>query len=233
MPQGKGKELQKMRRIGIMGGTFNPIHMGHLLLAEWALEEVGLDEVWFLPTGAPYMKSPREVLPGTERLRMTSLAVSGNPRFRCLDLETRRDGPTYTCETLELLKKDYPLDDFFFIVGGDCLFTIERWKNPEDIFRSCTLVAAARGEVLSEEMEEKKRSLEQRYEGRIILLPFMAFSISSSLIRQRIRKGQSVRYLVCDSVLSYIEEKGFYREESESVEKAPQSDGKGTGCETF
>ena len=222
-----------MRRIGIMGGTFNPIHLGHLLLAEWALDEVPLDEVWFIPTGSSYMKSSREILPGEERMRMTELAIRGNSRFRCLDLEIRREGPTYTYETLRLLRAQYPEDSFFFILGADCLYTVENWKNPEEIFRNCTLVAAARGNWVLEAMEEKKRSLENRFGGNILLLPFLRISVSSSLVRQRIRDGQSARYLLCDSVLTYIEEKGFYREKRESAEKDSQSNGKSAGCQAF
>lgn len=208
-----------MGRIGILGGTFNPIHTGHLMLAEWARDSAGLDQVWFIPTGTTYMKSSQEgvsaaaAMPGRERLHMADLAVADNPAFRCLDLEIRRNGPSYTYETLEQLKEMYPGEEFFFITGADCLFSIENWMCPHRIFRCCTLLAAARGEYSLSHMEEKKKELEERF-GRILLLPFPDIAISSTEIRRRIRQGRSVRYLVPDSVLEYIKEKGFYREES-------------------
>ncbi len=208
-----------MARIGIMGGPFNPIHTGHLMLAEWAREGAELDEVWFIPTGTTYMKASLESasaaagMPGRERLHMACLAVEDNPAFHCLDLEVQREGRTYTYETLEQLKERYPGDEFFFITGADCLFSIENWRYPQRIFQCCTLIAAVRGEYTLPRMEEKKRELEMSL-GRVILLPFPAVDISSTEIRRRIRQGRSVRYLVPDRVLDYIKEKGFYREES-------------------
>lgn len=210
MKQGTGT-----RRIGLMGGTFNPIHTGHMLLAEWAMDAVALDEVWMVPAGTPYMKAGQEILPGEERLRMTRLAIRDNDHFRCLDIEVKRQGYTYTFETLEWLRGRYPEDEFFFIVGADCLFAIEGWKAPERIFANCTLVAATRGENALPEMEAKKRELEEKYSKEIVLLPFLRMSISSTEIRERVRREQSIRYLVPDNVLAYIREKGFYREKND------------------
>lgn len=217
---GNGTEsVVDMRRIGIMGGTFDPIHVGHLMLAQWALDALSLDEVWLIPTGMSYMKASRQILPGEERLRMVQLAVMDNDRFRCLDLEVRRTGYTYSYETLEELRDRYPEDAFYFILGADCLFALESWKAPERILGCCTLVAAVRGETDLTEMEAKRKELMQRFrsEREIILLPFISMSLSSTEIRERIRNGKSVRYLVPDRVLEYIREKGFYLyEENES-----------------
>ncbi len=204
-----------MKRIGIMGGTFNPIHIGHLLLAEWALEDAALDEVWMIPAGSPYMKSPEEILPGRERLHMAELAVRGSSAIKCLDTEITREGPTYSYETLELLKKAYPENAYYFIVGTDCLFSIADWKCPERILQNCTLIAAVREGTSMDAMEEKKRELEKRFRetgAKIILLPFLNIPVSSTEIRRRIREGKSVRYLVPEDVLRYIREKDFYRE---------------------
>ena len=205
----------KRRRIGILGGTFNPVHTGHLLLAEWARDALALDEVWFIPTGCSYLKDSREILSGRDRLSMTEMAVRGNSSFRVMDLEVVREGSTYSYETLETLKIQYPQDSFFFITGADCLFSIESWKNPHRFFAACTLVAAVRNEIGLSEMKQKQEELEQIFGASIILLPFMSMAISSTEIRRRVRSGLSIRYLVPDEVLAYIEEKGFYREEKE------------------
>lgn len=194
-----------------MGGTFNPIHAGHLLLAEWAREEAALDEIWLIPSGISYMKKAQEVAPADDRLRMTELAAEGNEHFRCLDLEVRRDGYTYSYETLEELNRTYPEDEFYFILGADCLLALEKWKFPERILNCCTLIAAVRDEASMEELSEKKAELERRFGGKILLMPFVRLSLSSTEIRRRIREGRSVRYMTPDNVLAYMEEKGLYR----------------------
>lgn len=201
-----------MRRIGIMGGTFNPIHVGHLLLAEWVKCESELDEIWLIPNGISYMKEQLEVAPAGDRLKMTELAAMENKHFKCLDLEIKRAGYTYSYETLEELARAYPEDELYFILGADCLFTLETWKCPERILGCCRLIAAVRDEASLEEMRRKKAELEQRFGGEIMLLPFVRLSLSSTEIRARIKQGKSVRYMVPDSVLTYIEERGLYRE---------------------
>lgn len=199
-----------MRKAGILGGTFNPIHMGHLMLAERAMDAVGLDEVWLLPSGISYMKSGQDILPAEERLYMTQLAAAENEHFRCIDTEVRKPGATYTCETLEQLKQEHPETDFYFIVGADCLFTIESWREPERIFAACTLVAAMRGDFSAKEMEQKKCELEHRFGVKIVLLPFFHVEISSTQVRESVAGGKSIRGLVPERVRAYIEEKGFY-----------------------
>lgn len=200
-----------MREIGIMGGTFNPIHIGHLMLAEWAMDAAELDEIWIIPTGVTPGKAERGVLPGEERLHMAELAIRGNDRMRCLDVEVKRQGYTYTYETLEQLKNAFPDVKFYFISGADCLFSMENWKCPEKIFQSCTLIAAVRNDVSMESIEEKREELLRKFGGEIFLLPFARMSVSSSEIRQRVAEGKSIRYMVPDSVKKYIDEKGFYR----------------------
>lgn len=205
-----------MDRIGIMGGTFNPIHIGHLMLAEAAGEALSLDEVWFVPTGYSYMKGNRPSLekmplPG-ERLAMTELAVQDNARFRCLDIEVRREGATYTYETLEELRATYPDRKFFFVFGADCLYTIENWREPERIFDACEFVAAVRQGASTEAMQEKIAQLRERFDARITLLPFRNLEISSTEIRTCVKEGRSIRYMTPPPVIDYIGEKGFYRE---------------------
>lgn len=200
-----------MRRIGIMGGTFNPIHMGHLLLAEWVQDEMGLDEIWLIPNAVSYMKSEQKAAPAVDRLRMAELAAEENYHFKCLDMEIRRGGYTYSYETMEELVETYPSDEFYFIVGADCLFTLESWKCPERILRCCKIVAAVRDEASMEEMKMKKEELERRFGGEILLFSFARLSVSSTEIRERLSHGKSVRYMVPDNVLAYIQEKGLYR----------------------
>lgn len=201
-----------MKKIGIIGGTFNPIHMGHLMLAQWAMDEVSLDEVWVVPSGISYMKSGQNVLPGLERLKMVDLAIADNSRFKSSDIEIRREGYTFSYETFEQLKEQYPEDTFFFIVGADCLFSIEKWKFPEKIFSCCTLIAAVRADADICEMEAKAEELRERYRANIMLLNFMNLSISSTEIRSRVSRQKSIRYMVPEKVRIYIEEKGFYQD---------------------
>ena len=201
-----------MQKIGVMGGTFDPIHVGHLMLAEWAIDAAGLDQVWFIPTGQSYMKADRQILPGSERLHMAELAVEGNDKLKCLDIEIVRGGYTYSYETMEQLKSLYPEEQFYFIEGADCLYSMENWKYPERLLSSCTILAAVRGDAALQELEIKKTELLKRFGGSIQLMPFPQMSISSTEIRERLKQGKSVRYMVPDKVLMYILEKGFYHE---------------------
>lgn len=206
-------------KIGIMGGTFNPVHLGHLLLAEHAREELGLDEVWFVPTGCSYMKE-QQLKHGTgmpsaqERFFMTELAIGGIPGYRCLDLEIRRTGNTYSYETLETLKNTCQDKDFFFIFGADCLYSIDSWKEPGRIFNACHVVAAVRENASMEKMEETRQYLTAKYQAKITLLPFRNLEISSTEIRKRVSVGKSIRFMVPQEVEKYILEKGFYRDEN-------------------
>ena len=131
------------KKTGIMGGTFNPIHNGHLLLAEEAREFLNLDEVIFMPSGNSYMKSAASILKGEMRARMVELAISGNPYYLLSRMELERKGPTYTCDTLVQLKNSYPENEFYFIAGADTLLTLEGWKNPEMVLKNCIMAVAA------------------------------------------------------------------------------------------
>lgn len=201
-----------MKKIGIMGGTFNPIHIGHLTLAQEALDQIGLDEIWFVPTGVSYQKSGIQMVAAHERYYMTALAVKENEKMRCLDMEIKREGYTYTYETLEQLVCEYPNYEFYFVIGADCLYNLENWKYPERIFRTCTIVAAVRNGSTLKEMEQTISQLQEKYGARIRLLSFLNLEISSTNLRDRIKKGYSVRYLIPDSVIAYIQEKNFYRQ---------------------
>ena len=201
-------------KIGIMGGTFNPVHMGHLLLAEAALDNASLDQVWLIPTGCSYLKQDEELpLPAGERYHMVELAIAGNNRFRCLDMEVNRPGNTYTYETLELLREQHPEHEYYFICGADCLFALDTWKYPERLCAACTILAAVRDEADSGEMQAQADRLTEKYHAKIQLLPFRRMDLSSSEIRALVSRGKSIRYLVPEAVRTYIEEKGVYRNE--------------------
>lgn len=204
-----------MRKVGILGGTFNPIHIGHLLLAQWALDEFKLDEILFIPAGIPYMKEESGILPGRERMNMVEMAIAGHDRFRCSDIEIRRNGYTYTYETLEQLKEENQEDELFFIMGADCLFKIDKWKYPEKIFRNAILICALRDGFSMDEIEKQRAQiLRKNPEAKILLLPYFHFSLSSTIIRDRINSKKSIRYLVPEAVQDYIENRGLYIEKS-------------------
>ncbi len=199
------------KKTGIMGGTFNPIHNGHLLLAETAREVLQLDQVLFMPSGNSYMKDSASIASKKDRIQMTALAIEGNPYFKLSTMETDREGDTYTCDTLSELKKLLPEHELYFILGADSLFTIDRWKNPEMIMKNCILTAAVRNGAL-EDIQAKANRLKESFCARIQLLPERNIDISSTEIRNRIRLGQSVKYMLPDKVLQYIKENGLYQD---------------------
>lgn len=202
--------MNQIKRIGIMGGTFNPIHQGHLLLAEQAREYCELDEVLFIPSGNSYMKNSDEIPDSKIRVSMTALAIENNPFFVLSSMEAEREGATYTCDTIRDLKSGQPFAEYYFILGADALFSIEAWKDPEDIFKGCILVAAARDNQDTFSLTEKAMELQTKYQARIIILPERKIDVSSSEIRSRIREGKSVRYMMPDKVYEYILSEKIY-----------------------
>lgn len=205
-----------MRKVGIMGGTFNPIHIGHLIIAEKAREQFHLDEVLFMPSGTPYMKDMQEVLPGHIRAEMTKLAVEENPFFSVSTIEIEKEGSTYTYETLETLHEKNPNAEYFFILGADSLWSIENWKNPERIFAGCHILAALRDGRAKEEMEAQAAHLRTDCQAAVSLIETSHIEISSSMIRDLIRNGHSIRYLVPDAVYDYIIKNKLYKTEVSS-----------------
>lgn len=209
----------KMKKTGIMGGTFNPIHTGHLILAETARTEYKLDEVLFIPSGFSYMKQGTDILPGKQRAEMVKLAISDNPYFRLSFMEIERAGNTYTYETLETLHTENPDTEYFFILGADSLFAIRNWKYPERIFSACRILVALREqtEKQADGLENEISFLQERYQARIHLLQCGNMDISSTKIREMVRLRQSVRYLVPDKVIEYMEKEHLYRRPEGSV----------------
>lgn len=196
--------LDNCKKIGIMGGTFNPIHIGHLLMAKWAKEFADLDAVIFIPTGNSYMKNSSEILDGNTRMDMVRLSISEEEGFFASEMEIERSGNTYTWETMQELSRIYPEAELYFIIGADSLYNFERWVHPERILKKCTLIAAARNGAKTAELNAKIIELQEKFGGEILLMDFPAFDVSSTMIRSRIRDGKSIRYLTADKVCDYI-----------------------------
>ena len=202
---------KKTRKIGIMGGTFDPIHIGHLILGEGAYKQFGLSEVWFMPAGNPPHKQNRAGRATDEqRVEMIRRAIAGNPHFAlCLE-EMNADGFTYSYRTLEALNLRYPDTEFYFILGADSLFDFHKWREPDRICRACKIVVATRNQVSSEKLDEVIAQNEERFHGEFLKLDTPNLDISSGNIRERIREGQTIRYYLPDPVISYIFEHGIY-----------------------
>ncbi|MBE5843658.1 MAG: nicotinate-nucleotide adenylyltransferase [Butyrivibrio sp.] len=198
------------RKIGIVGGTFNPIHNVHLLLGEAAREQFGLDRVIYMPSGCSYLKKDQDIPSGELRYQMVKLAIDSNPYFTCSRLEIDREGNTYTIDTLNELKKMYPGDELYLILGGDTFKQIENWYKAEEIFKSCTLIAAVRDEMSTEDMENQKKYLEDKFGADIEILKFRNIDLSSSDIRERLQTGRSVRYMIPDAVVEFAILKNVY-----------------------
>jgi len=199
-----------MKKVGIMGGTFNPIHNGHLFLAEHAYEQAGLDYILFMPSMRPPHKADMTIVSAEHRINMVREAIKNNPHFIISDLELNRPGITYTSDTLKALKKDNPDTDYYFIVGGDSLMMIAHWMEPQTIFNLSTIIAGGREQCSQNQLEEQVKNLEDTYNGKIILLDMPLIEISSEISRDRVAKGKSIRYYVPDEVASYIKEFNLY-----------------------
>lgn len=200
-----------VKKTGILGGTFNPIHTGHLILGERALDDFKLDSVIFMPSGYSYMKSQADILPGEHRLNMTRLAVEDNPYFTVSDMEIRREGATHTADTLRELKGAEPETEFYYIVGADTLFMMEKWIEPDVIFSKCVVLAAIRDDIDPGELKHKAEYLTDKFNARIEVLTTSCIDISSRMIRRRITRHQSVRYYLPEPVRKYVEENGLYK----------------------
>ena len=203
-------------KIGIMGGTFDPIHIGHLLLGEFAYENFHLDEIWFLPNGNPPHKTTDESgVSLDDRIEMVKLATVDVPYFRLNLYEASSKKHSYTYSTMRALREMYPEHEFFFILGADSLFSIEQWKNFREIFPSCTILAAMRDDKDTESMQAQIRYLNGKYGADIRLLQAPLVEISSTTIRRRAENGLSIRYMAPDVVSEYIQSNALYKIKSE------------------
>ncbi len=188
------------QKIGILGGTFNPIHSGHLMLGIFAKEEFDLDRILVMPAGNPYLKEGQKILPGETRLSLVKRAVEDLEGFEASDHELKKEGKTYTWETMRELKEKNGDATLYFIVGADCLQSFSSWVYPDRILAKCELIAACRGNVTVEKARPWAEELEKKYGGIVHLMDFPAIEISSTQIRDRIRDGKSIRFMVPEKI---------------------------------
>lgn len=198
-------------KLGIMGGTFNPIHIGHLVTAEEARDRFSLDKVIFMPTGVhPHDKAiPGGATPEI-RYQMTAIATADNPDFEVSRFEIDGDGTSYTVDTIRHFREEMPAAEIFFITGADAVLEILEWKDPKELLEMAVLIAASRPGYPLEKLSETTRRLGQPERIQVMEIP--AIGISSSLIREKVASGNSIKYLVLESVERFIEKEKLYRQ---------------------
>ena len=194
--------------VGVMGGTFNPIHLGHLVTAEEALYAFALREVVFVPAGQPWQKDRSGVADAEHRYLMTVIATASNPHFRVSRMEIERPGPTYTIETLRRLRTEIGDVELYFITGADAILQILTWKDPEEVLGEARFIAATRPGY---DLDRLEKELPEGFGDRVHVLEIPALTISSTDVRRRVRDGRPVRYLVPEGVARYVEKSGLYR----------------------
>lgn len=204
---------QYEKKIGILGGTFNPIHTGHLLLAENAFNQFQLDKTIFLPSGNPPHKKNVNYIDAVHRAKMVELAIQDNPHFEISYNEINRKGITYTSDTLKMMKNEHPENKLYFILGADSLFTFDKWHEPDIICRCCTILVATREELHVQEIEARMEFLKDKLHAEVFRLILPDFDVSSNLIRKRINQGNTIKYLVPEKVLEYIQKMNLYIDE--------------------
>lgn len=205
------------KRIGIMGGTFNPIHIGHLMVAERAYEQFELDKVLIMPTNNPPHKPDASIASDFNRCAMVELAIDDNPHFEISLIEINRQGITYTSDTLKELTEKHPHTEWYFILGGDSLASIEKWREPEVIFRLATVLVAVRDEYNADKMMKQKEHLEKKFSAKIELLNAPNVQISSTEIRERLKSNLSCKYMLPTLVEGYIENHKLYKNAKEEA----------------
>jgi nicotinate-nucleotide adenylyltransferase len=195
-------------RIGVFGGTFDPVHLGHLILAEQCREQGRLEQVWFVPAARPPHKPERELTPFAQRVEMLNLAIAGQPAFRVEELENDRPGPGYTADTLEELHKRHPEHEWFLVIGGDALRDLPGWYDRRRIVAQAELLVMPRPGADLPAAEELRGKLGPDLRMQFIDVP--PIGISSSDLRERLRDGRSVRFLVPRAVEAYIRDKQLF-----------------------
>lgn len=196
-------------RVGVLGGTFDPIHVGHLILAEEARDQLNLARVYFVPAGDPPHKRDRRLAPVEDRVNMAELATASNDAFRCSRVDADRPGPHYTLDMVRILQSQLPPGgQLYFLMGYDSLADLPNWHRAAELVAACHLVALTRHNVPLD--WARLESLLPGIGERVTILDMPELEISSHQIQERVREGRSIRYLVPDEVCCYIEERGLY-----------------------
>ncbi len=205
----------RTKRIGVMGGTFDPIHLGHLAAAQEAFEQFAMDEVVFVPAASSPFKQEEESQDAEKRYLMTVIATASHPRFQVSRLELERPGPSYTIETMRELRRAYgPRSEFFFIGGTDTIMELGAWREPEALLELCTFIAVERPGYEADKIKKSLSASERKRftaNPRIVSMKMPGMDLSSTDIRQRVREGRSIRYMVPWEVIGFIEKNGLYR----------------------
>jgi nicotinate-nucleotide adenylyltransferase len=206
-------------RIGIYGGTFDPVHLGHLILAEQCRDQGRLDQVWFVPAYQPPNKREQGITRFEQRIEMLQLALAGNSAFRINELEKERSGPSYTVDTVAELQRRHPGDDFFLLVGGDSLLDLPNWYQPRRLVQSVGLMVMYRPGYPELSAEQLRSALQLPDEAglRLQVAQTPLIDIASRELRRSIAECRSVRYLVPRAVECYVQEKRLYRVDEQSV----------------
>lgn len=204
--------MKSIKKVGILGGTFDPIHLGHLLIGENAYEQLDLDSVLIMPSGCPPHKDTTLISDEIHRSTMVKLAIAGNKHFEYSGFELERKGYIYTADTLEILKKDNPDTSYYFIMGEDSLINIEKWYKPNKIMEFCTIVVAHRNQGNDNVLDEQVQYLQNKYDADIIKIDIPLIEISSSDIRHRVESKDTIRYMVPTDVENYIYKNNLYKE---------------------
>lgn len=200
--------------IGVFGGSFNPVHIGHLILAECICCEFSMEKIFFVPAKLPPHKTGLDMASARHRFNMVSIAVESNPKFYVSDIELNRQGKSFTVDTLSMLSDIYPNKKLCFICGADSLMNFGTWRDIEKIFQLADIIIAGRPNAPAEEFQDMLSYYRQKYNANIICSNSPFIDISSTQIRERIRKGLSVKYMVPDGVYRYIMNEGLYTGET-------------------
>jgi nicotinate-nucleotide adenylyltransferase len=195
-------------KIGIMGGTFDPIHLGHLIAAEQARENMGLDEVWFMPAYHPPHKSEQPLAAPNQRLQMVEIAIQGHSAFRTTDIELRRKGISYTIDTVRHLVDLFPNHSFYFIIGADMVHFLPKWFEIEEIIKHVRFIGLSRHGFSLDDLD--KQQISDSVLNAVHFIPMPLVEISSTLIRESCRRDKSIRFLLPERVRQFIKENHLY-----------------------